>query len=479
MNLFRALCITSVFAIVSAPFLVWGDELPKEEKSQFPDVRQQGGDVLCGPRSLLAICRFYGLESSLDGIRELSGQNERGTSLYGLKQAALALGFVADGRKLTLGELKSLKAPCIVFVDNNHYFVVEQLFGDQFRIIDGEKDVSLMPVSEFTQRWGGYTLVIQRPLNVTSPEESPRLTVESYLHDLGIIPQGQVVNHQFVVRNIGKVPLKMTHIDKPCCGTNATINPILPRQSGEVQMEISTIERNGRVTESIFAYWNDPQQPLTILTLTGIIDRGIVPMPGEIYLELKPGESVRRKIKFIPPPTGVVSEDYQLEVFNVETSSSHLEAHIYPLIQEEEEGRIVGITVHPTLPTGRIDEWIRVYTNHPRQPMLEIPVRGEVAGPIQVVPQSFFLGVLRPQSQLNQSVKVSGDRPFQIIRVENGLNPFITFEVTPVNEGSGYRIQPQLKSLPPEGKLSGRLVLHTNLDIQKEIVIPVYGLVKK
>ena len=58
-------------------------------------VLQQGASD-CGVACLLSIIRFYGGDSTLEHLRELSGTSIQGTSLLGLQQAATKLGFQAE-----------------------------------------------------------------------------------------------------------------------------------------------------------------------------------------------------------------------------------------------------------------------------------------------------------------------------------------------------------------------------------------------
>src|SRR5687768_4354793 len=81
----------------------------------------------CGVVCLQNILREYNVELSLEKLREMSGTDAEGTTLLGLYQAALDLGFRANGAEATsLAQLSEVKHPCILHLtlENRHYHYV-------------------------------------------------------------------------------------------------------------------------------------------------------------------------------------------------------------------------------------------------------------------------------------------------------------------------------------------------------------------
>ena len=63
-------------------------------------------DALCGPQSLLLVCRGLGVDAELDELRNLSGfDEEKGTTMLGLKKAAEAKGLHSIGMKIGIDDL--------------------------------------------------------------------------------------------------------------------------------------------------------------------------------------------------------------------------------------------------------------------------------------------------------------------------------------------------------------------------------------
>jgi len=88
----------------------------------------QHGQSDCGVACLASIVKYYGGETTLEKLRELSGTSLNGTTLLGLYQAAQQLGFDVEGVKAeAVNNLRELQRPAIlhVILDNRlqHYFV--------------------------------------------------------------------------------------------------------------------------------------------------------------------------------------------------------------------------------------------------------------------------------------------------------------------------------------------------------------------
>jgi ABC-type bacteriocin/lantibiotic exporter with double-glycine peptidase domain len=131
---------------------------------------KQGEQTDCGVASLLAIIKFYGGESTLDYLRNISGTNTNGTSLLGLYEAAMKMGFVAEGRKENEQFLMQNVDPVIlhVVIDNNllHYVVcfgtIEKNNSLRFVIGDPAKGIDLVSVEELRDMWrSGYCLSLK------------------------------------------------------------------------------------------------------------------------------------------------------------------------------------------------------------------------------------------------------------------------------------------------------------------------------
>jgi ABC-type bacteriocin/lantibiotic exporter with double-glycine peptidase domain len=114
----------------------------------------------CGPASLKMILDRYGIPSTLHELAALSGTNERGTSLLGLKNAAQQKGLQVEAWRLSLRDLKEIHLPALLFVDGNHYVVLQQITSnDEFIILDPAIGILTYSAADLKLSWSGEALV--------------------------------------------------------------------------------------------------------------------------------------------------------------------------------------------------------------------------------------------------------------------------------------------------------------------------------
>ncbi len=78
----------------------------------------QTDETECGAACLATVCRYFGKEVPMQRLRLLAKVDRRGANLYGLQEAAQALGFNARGLEGSLEELRDpgVQKPCIAHV---------------------------------------------------------------------------------------------------------------------------------------------------------------------------------------------------------------------------------------------------------------------------------------------------------------------------------------------------------------------------
>ncbi|WP_113636974.1 peptidase domain-containing ABC transporter [Nubsella zeaxanthinifaciens] len=128
----------------------------------------------CGVACLLSLVNFYGGTSNLEKLRELSGTNTVGTTLLGLYQCALKIGFDADAYETELQQLNVIEKPCILHIVNEgnlqHYVVcfsyIPPSLGKPegtFIIGDPAKGILTLNEKELEKIWQSKTLLILSP----------------------------------------------------------------------------------------------------------------------------------------------------------------------------------------------------------------------------------------------------------------------------------------------------------------------------
>ena len=120
----------------------------------------------CGAACLLSLIRYYGGESSILHLREISGTSNTGTTLLGLYQAAGSMGFDAQGAEAKgIPDLIEHGKPCIlaVIIDKvlSHFVVCYGYENGHFMISDPGKGVREMTEEELSEIWTRKCLLLE------------------------------------------------------------------------------------------------------------------------------------------------------------------------------------------------------------------------------------------------------------------------------------------------------------------------------
>ena len=142
----------------------------------------------CGPACLLMIMRYYGGDSSIVHLREVSGTSNTGTTMLGMCQAADAVGMFAQGAKADgIDELKQLEQPCIlsVVIDKvlEHYVVCFGYENGYFIIGDPAQGINTMSEEKLEEIWTQHCILIN-PNSGFEKKESIKSRQKKWLQDL-------------------------------------------------------------------------------------------------------------------------------------------------------------------------------------------------------------------------------------------------------------------------------------------------------
>ena len=166
----------------------------------------------CGAACLLSLVRYYGGDSSILHIREISGTTNTGTTLLGLYQAAGMLGFTAQGAEANgIPDLIEHGKPCILAVTikkiHSHYIICYGFQEDSFIISDPARGIVEMSKEEMETIWTRKCLLLEPNENFEKKEAISRKKKDWILSlirdDLGIL--GASVAMGLVVSVLGMV----------------------------------------------------------------------------------------------------------------------------------------------------------------------------------------------------------------------------------------------------------------------------------
>ena len=175
-----------------------------------------GPSVPCGVDAVVGSLHILDKPVDQTAVGDLSTfyQSPKSMSLLDVSQVLQTLaGCKAKAWELSYTELQSLDQPFVVHLTGSgcsecpgggHVIAVERLAGE-WAIQDGVAGASLQSSRLLQDSFGGHAVLFSAPF--TGSSVGPRLTVDSYVSDLGPVSAGQRQPCRITIRNAGTEPL--------------------------------------------------------------------------------------------------------------------------------------------------------------------------------------------------------------------------------------------------------------------------------
>ena len=126
----------------------------------------------CGLSCLIMIAKYYNCNVSKDYLERVSNTFSDGTTMYGLLEAALSLGFDAYGKKGNVSDIPKISLPVIahIKIDENknlyHYVVITNITDKKVIIKDPSKLIKTLSIEEFSKISTGNYLFIKKTASI-------------------------------------------------------------------------------------------------------------------------------------------------------------------------------------------------------------------------------------------------------------------------------------------------------------------------
>lgn len=119
----------------------------------------------CGAACIASVCAYYKLNVRVSQVRLMAGTDKYGTSVFGMIEAATALGLLAKGIRVPSGSLHELPLPAIAHVTLDekraHFIVLVKVSEKQVTIMDpAEGRFSKITKEEFNKIWKGIIILM-------------------------------------------------------------------------------------------------------------------------------------------------------------------------------------------------------------------------------------------------------------------------------------------------------------------------------
>jgi len=118
----------------------------------------------CGPAALAYLLHLHGIDIDEGDIARHARMENDGTSLLELARAAEAFGLDAQGERLNIAALRTIRRPLIAHLPTrNHFVVVVAVENGSVFFFDPAFGLAQLDEHEFSREWNGFTLRVGFP----------------------------------------------------------------------------------------------------------------------------------------------------------------------------------------------------------------------------------------------------------------------------------------------------------------------------
>jgi hypothetical protein len=309
----------------------------------------------------------------------------------------------------------------------------------------------------------------------------PKAVAPEPVRDLGTVPKGEKIAHDFEIRNDGGAALEITEV-RPSCGCTVAEfdKTVAPGKSGKVHVVVDTETFSGAISKGVTVFTSDVENPEIELTVKANVQPLISIRPGYARYIIVQGEEKEGTIV----QTVWASDGAPLAIVKAESPYPFLKVTYREATPDEQlpEGKgkqwRVEMKLDREAPVGALADFVRLTTDHPKQKLVEIPVSGFVRPVISVTPPVADFGRIELKEPLKRSLSIRAfsTEPIKVTSIEGNLKG-IDAQLEAKTEGREYDVRLTLKPEMAKGPFSGKLTIHTDSPKKPLIEVELKGVV--
>jgi len=307
------------------------------------------------------------------------------------------------------------------------------------------------------------------PLPLDGP--LPKIVIDEPVHDFGEQWMGPKLQHTFVVKNEGEVPLEILRV-KPACGcTVAGDYPKLvePGKSGNFPFSLDSTKLRGKYEKAITIKTNDPITPSMRVKLRGTCNRYVDVVPTNAnFGKVSNDESHKRVLKI----TNNWTEPLELTLDKTEDGQFKFE--LIETVPGKEFELHASLT--PPIETGSLRGKLVMTTNFDHQKTIRTAASATVPNRLDLQPAVVQLNPAKSDVAYQRPIRFHnyGNSKVKIYEATCD-DPLVSVELDERAEGKSYIINlniPQGYMPPAEGR---KVTLRTDDPDEPYITIPLMG----
>ncbi len=310
----------------------------------------------------------------------------------------------------------------------------------------------------------------------------PKLVAEQRVHLAGMVDIGEIIRHDFVIKNEGTADLELAQVETDCGCTATEFQQVIPPgASGKIHVEVDTATFTGPIDRRLAVLTNDPETPRLILAIKADVQPQILVRPGYArYLAVQKepsGEPIGQLLWTEKEPP--------FEVLGVRSPYPFLEVRFREATEAERHDQATGkqwwvetFLDKDRAPVGPLADYVEVETTHPRHKVVRIPVSGIVRPILAVTPPEADLGALdlSEPTMVQLHVKNFTSEAVDLGEIEPGIAG-VEGKIEVIEKGREYLVTLTLQPGMAKGPFAGTVRIHTTSPKQPLVLVAIRGTV--
>ncbi len=216
----------------------------------------------------------------------------------------------------------------------------------------------------------------------------PKAVADDLTFNAGDVPKGDVITHDFVVKNTGKADLMILSV-QPACGCTAPdwTKIVPPGGTGKITLKVDTARFKGPISKTATVQTNDPELSSFRLTVNATVTTYIDVTPSEtVMFRHYRGEEKREEI------TLHSNEKGEFKITEVKVTGDGIK-HALARSADAPSDYKLTVWLDPSVPVGPVTGGLTLLTNSTKEPEVAIRVSGTVMGQVTASPSTLYFRV--------------------------------------------------------------------------------------
>jgi hypothetical protein len=317
-----------------------------------------------------------------------------------------------------------------------------------------------------------------------SSQAQPRLELEPEHLAFGVLQENETREAQVTIRNTGDQVLRISEVKSTCFCTvpSLAVQEVPPGGSAVMDVLFNSMSFQGPQIKFIKITTNDPRHGLVDYLVTADIKVPLYMEPNQTLLSfstLRAGETSSQTYTF---RSGEVAS---LEIQPRTWPQNWLDIAIQP--GGDPQTAQVVFTVRPDGPVGRYRDTVRLETNVPAVPTVNLEVDIRLVADLVLGMERVNLGVVQPGRPLQTRVRVTPHRQGTVFKLTRAEIDIEGLRASVVNgQGESFAVI-EGEAMPGnhplaranQGRVQGTLRIYSDLASTPELQVPVTYMLRR